>query len=76
MRKNGKLFCNCCGREIRMEHDYVTEDFFHLEKTWGYFSDKDGTCQSADICEPCMEKWMKGFQIRPETVERTEIFEC
>lgn len=76
MRQDGKLFCNCCGREIKMEHDYAVEDFFHLEKTWGYFSSKDGTSQNADICESCMEKWMKGFRIRPETAERTEIFEC
>ncbi len=76
MRQNGKVFCNCCGKEIKMEHGHAVEDFFHLEKTWGYFSGKDGICQSADICEACMEQWMKKFIIQPETVERTEIFEC
>lgn len=76
MKQDGKLYCNCCGREIHMKGGRITEDFFHLEKTWGYFSDRDGICQIADICEHCMEQWMKGFQIQPETVERTEIFEC
>ncbi len=76
MRQDGRLFCNCCGRELKMEHGHAVEDFFHLEKTWGYFSNQDGISQNADICEFCMEQWMKEFKIQPETVERTEIFEC
>ena len=76
MKRDGKVFCNCCGRELKKEQDRWIEDFFHLEKTWGYFSEKDGTVQRADICETCMDKWMREFQIQPETAERTEIFEC
>ena len=76
MQKEEKLFCNCCGRELKMEQGRLLEDFFHMEKTWGYFSGKDGVVQRADICEACVEQWMQGFKIRPETAERTEIFEC
>ena len=76
MKSKEKIFCNCCGRALKMVEGRLLEDYFHMEKTWGYFSDKDGIAQSADICEACMEQWMRGFQIRPETVERTEIFEC
>jgi hypothetical protein len=33
-----KVICNGCGKEIPWE----TADHFHGEKTWGYFSGKDG----------------------------------
>ena len=76
MRKAGELFCNCCGKKISESCDDRREDFFHFEKSWGYFSKKDGINAIADICESCLEQWMSQFQIPPQTVERTEIFEC
>lgn len=51
-----KTVCDCCGREIGKQ-----EDFLHLEKTWGYFSRKDGEYHQWDICEDCYDKWVKGF---------------
>ena len=33
-----RIVCNGCGKEISMD----CADHFHGEKTWGYFSDKDG----------------------------------
>ena len=68
MRKAGVLYCNCCGKTISESCGADREEFFHFEKTWGYFS--------ADICESCFEQWMSQFRIPPQTVERTEIFEC
>ena len=76
MREAGILYCNCCGKKSPEGYSRETEDFFHFEKTWGYFSGKDGTRQTADICEFCMEQWIAQFRIPPQTVERTEIFEC
>ena len=76
MRKAGVLYCNCCGKMISESGGADREEFFHFEKTWGYFSEKDGTSQTADICESCFEQWMSQFRIPPQTVERTEIFEC
>ena len=76
MREAGILYCNCCGKKIPEGYSRETEDFFHFEKTWGYFSGKDGTRQTADICEFCMEQWIAQFRIPPQTVERTGIFEC
>ena len=76
MRKAGILYCNCCGNIIPEGYTEKTKEFVHLEKTWGYFSKKDGISQTADICEDCMEAWMAQFCIPPQTVERTEIFEC
>ncbi len=52
------------------------EDYFHFEKTWGYFSQKDGMTQEADICEACVDRWVRSFRSAPDVRERTEIFEC
>lgn len=56
MRKAGVLYCNCCGKTISESCGADREEFFHFEKTWGYFSEKDGTSQTADICESCFEQ--------------------
>ena len=71
-----KMVCNCCGKELIVKGGIVREGVFSAECSWGYFSEKDGTSQTADICESCFEQWMSQFRIPPQTVERTEIFEC
>lgn len=76
MQKDHHLFCNCCGKEIKIEIGKNMEEYFHYRKSWGYFSQNDGLTQQADICEECVMQWIRGFQIPPDTSERTEIFEC
>ncbi|MCD8232056.1 MAG: hypothetical protein LUD14_09675 [Clostridiales bacterium] len=76
MNKGGDIYCNCCGKKIHTREDARMEDYFHLEKTWGYFSKRDGLTQEADICEDCLEQWMQTFRSAPDVRERTEIFEC
>ena len=49
--------CDCCGRKIDAER----EDYLHLEKQWGYFSQKDGENHVLDICEACYDKWRSSF---------------
>ena len=48
-----KLFCNCCGKEILMKENsqIALEDYVVIEKSWGYFSKKDGIRQKMIICE-------------------------
>lgn len=57
-----KVICNGCGREIPLE----TEDFFHGEKTWGYFSGQDGRQDSFDLCEDCYHKFTESFAVKME----------
>lgn len=73
MRKDTKVYCNCCGKEICRKNEIYTEEFIHLKKDWGYFSENDGLSQEADICEQCLIKWMKTFKYAPDSWERTEI---
>ena len=55
-----KVICNGCGKEIPME----TADHFHGEKTWGYFSEKDGRQDSFDLCEACYDKMTAAFAVK------------
>ena len=55
-----RVVCNGCGREI----PYGTADHFNGEKTWGYFSDKDGRQDSFDLCEGCYDKMTENFKIK------------
>lgn len=54
------VICNGCGRRISPER----EDYFHGEKTWGYFSEKDGRQDSFDLCEACYDKLTAGFALK------------
>lgn len=68
-----KLYCNCCGKELVMKENsqVVLEDYVVIEKSWGYFSKKDGIRQKMTICESCFENWTATF-VRPlqETKEQ------
>ena len=70
-----KVYCNCCGKEIRMEENmrYALEDYIVIEKIWGYFSKKDTTLHSFVICEECYDKMVEKFAIPPEVIDVTEL---
>ncbi len=55
-----KVLCNCCGKEIKKEQGYFS-DHLHIEKQWGYFSQKDGRKDDFDICESCYDKFVNSF---------------
>ena len=55
-----KVLCNCCGKEIKKEQGYFS-DHLHIEKQWGYFSQKDGRKDDFDICERCYDKFVNSF---------------
>ncbi len=70
-----KVYCNCCGKEIQMKGktQIALEDYAAIEKSWGYFSKKDGIRQKMNICETCFDAWVKTFALAPETVEEQEL---
>lgn len=73
MKRGNKTFCNCCGKEFSMQGDMFLEEFLHIEREWGYFSNQDGYNLSADVCEKCLMDWMQGFRYQPEKEERVEL---
>lgn len=70
-----KVYCNCCGKEIRFQENtqIALEDYAVIEKSWGYFSNKDGIRQKMNICESCFDAWTASFAAAPEEVEEQEL---
>lgn len=71
--RDDKRFCHCCGKEFAMNGDMFMEEFLHIEKDWGYFSDQDGMNLSFDVCEKCLMDWIKDFKHKPALQERIEL---
>lgn len=57
-----KVVCNGCGREIPLDK----ADYFHGEKTWGYFSNQDGRQDCFDLCEDCYGNLTDSFVLKLE----------
>lgn len=77
-REDGKkirILCNSCGKEIRhLEGEKKqVEDYISVDKTWGYFSNKDGETHHLDLCETCYDRWIHMFQIPVEIRQETEL---
>ncbi len=64
------IYCNKCGRTIKMKNDIPLEDFVRVCKSWGYFSRKDGRTQEFVLCEDCVE-WLEREFIKPSKVYET-----
>ena len=67
MRREQKIICNKCGKEINMEKGMYYQDALSVEKRWGYFSEKDNEVHTFDICESCYDEWTSTFLIPVET---------
>ncbi len=59
-----QVFCNMCGREIKKDSFGNFEDYLHVEKSWGYASQKDGETQRFDLCEDCCDRLIQSFRIK------------
>jgi hypothetical protein len=58
------IICNCCGKPIEKIGGYFKE-YVHIEKIWGYGSEKDGEKQSVDLCEKCWDEITNNFIVKP-----------
>ncbi|WP_180270705.1 hypothetical protein [Sporanaerobium hydrogeniformans] len=68
------IYCNCCGQSI-IKNNRVSEyvDYLHVEKIWSYFSSKDLTGHTFNICEGCYDKWVDSFAIPVEELAIEEL---
>ena len=67
---NTEVYCNCCGSKItNIEGKVIKKDYLHIEKKWGYFSQRDMEGHIFNICESCYNSWIKTFAIPVEPVE-------
>ncbi len=67
------MYCNACGRELKMEHGMLLEDAFEARKQWGYFSKKDTQMHSFVLCEKCYDQMVERFVCPPKVTEVTEL---
>lgn len=73
MRKNDEIYCNKCKKQIKSSQGMEQEGVLHVEKTWGYFSGKDGEKHCFDLCEDCYDEMIRGFAVPVEVEELTEL---
>ena len=73
MRKENKIYCNSCGKRIVDTIGRDMEEYIHIEKIWGYPSEKDGECHSFDLCEPCYDKLTAAFETRNKRRDRAAV---
>lgn len=72
--KPKKIVCNVCGQLLQEETQQIAEkDWLTVEKSWGYFSDKDREKHRFCVCEDCYDKWVKSFSVPVEVSEETEL---
>ena len=73
MRKNNQIYCNCCGRMISQNIQKTGEDFLQIDKTWGFFSGKDGEIHRFTLCENCYDRMRDQFSIPVDIRVQTEL---
>lgn len=79
MRKYGhnnkllKAVCNCCKKDMKVEHGILKEAIFEGCQTFGYFSKKDGMTHKFDLCENCYDKMISEFALPVTEIEEKEI---
>ncbi len=61
-----RVFCNRCGREIKIIHPESGANYLSVDKLWGYGSRFDGEAHSFDLCEDCYELMISEFKISPK----------
>lgn len=71
MKKGKQLFCNVCGKELKVERGILKEGVFEAVKEWGFFSTRDLEVHHFDMCETCYDKMVESFAI-PVTVTKTK----
>lgn len=68
------IICNVCGELLQEDGQQTTEkDWLTVQKSWGYFSNKDREKHRFCVCEACYDKWIAGFSVPVKVSEETEL---
>lgn len=73
MRKGSIVYCNMCGKEMEYQNMIPKGEGLHVEKHWGYFSEKDGEIHQFDLCENCYDRFTEDFVLPVEIEEETVL---
>ncbi len=66
------IYCNACGRKLKIKKGLPLEDAFYVRKDWGYFSKKDLETDVFVMCEDCYDKLTASFVIPVKRMDKTE----
>lgn len=68
------IICNKCAKKIYLKNKNIPyEDYVEFEKSWGYFSNKDGEEHSFVLCEECYDAIISEFAIPVTKNKRVEL---
>lgn len=67
------LYCNYCGKLLKVENGILKEDAFEATKEWGYFSERDLEVHHFNLCEECYDKLISQFHIPVEIKRKMEV---
>jgi ribosomal-protein-alanine N-acetyltransferase len=75
VNNNGEmvLYCNACGKILKVENGILMEDAFEATKEWGYFSERDMEVHHFNLCEECYNKLISQFRIPVEVRKKLEL---
>ena len=68
-----ELYCNQCGKKLQVKDDMIMDGVFAVDYKWGYFSKRDGTKTSFELCEACYEKLTEQFIYPAEEEDYHEL---
>lgn len=60
------IVCNCCGKTSEPHYIDSTQQF---RLGFGYGSKYDCETWEFDLCEECLEKFVRGFKVTPQISE-------
>ena len=69
MEQKETRICNVCGKTVELPFG----EGLSVEKTWGYFSGKDGERHSFFLCEDCYDRITAAFAVPVKIREVTEL---
>ncbi|NLP16392.1 MAG: hypothetical protein GX379_05090 [Clostridiales bacterium] len=67
------IYCNSCGKKLKVENGILKEDAFEATKEWGYFSNWDTQIHRFNLCEACYRNIISGFVIPVEVRKKLEV---
>lgn len=68
-----ELYCNQCGKQIKIENEIIQEGNFSVDYRWDYFSDKDGRRHRFDLCEKCYDEIIQNFKYPVDVTDYNEL---
>ncbi len=73
MRKEEKIICNQCKKELKSEKGILREGCFTVDYAFGYFSRKDGLRHRFELCEDCYDRLIQSFALPVEETAENEL---